>query len=110
MLLRRLLLEQHAHAPGKEATRVKKLPDHVVAYQRTNPFTQENVPSGLLNNHATKEGVWGLIQVEKGRLEYTIENKEVHILTPENSGVVEPTVSHHVRPLGEVLFFVEFYR
>ena len=89
---------------------MKKLPDNVVAYQRTNLFAQDSVPTGLLRNHSTKEGVWGLIQIEKGQLEYTIENKEVHILTPENSGVVEPTVTHHVRPLGEVLFFVEFYK
>ena len=89
---------------------MKTLPDHVVAYQRTDLFTQDSVPSGLLKDHSTKEGVWGLIQVRKGRLEYTIENKEVHILTPGKNGVVEPTVSHHVRPLGEVLFSVEFYK
>ena len=89
---------------------MKTLPDHVVAYQRTDLFTQDSVPSGLLKDHSTKEGVWGLIQVRKGRLEYTIENKEVHILTPVKNGVVEPTVSHHVRPLGEVLFSVEFYK
>ena len=89
---------------------MKNLPDNVVAYQRTNLFTQDSVPPGLLKNHSTKEGVWGLIQVENGQLEYTIENKEIHILTPEKSGVVEPTVTHHVKPLGEVLFSVEFYR
>ena len=89
---------------------MKKLPDNVVAYQRTNLFTQDSGPPGLLKNHSTKEGVWGLIQVENGQLEYTIENKDVHILTPEKSGVVEPTVTHHVKPLGEVLFSVEFYR
>ena len=44
------------------------------------------------------------------RLEYTIEDKEVHILSPGQDGVVEPTVSHHVRPLGKVSFFVEFYK
>ena len=89
---------------------MKKLPDHVVAYHRTPVFTQDTVPPGLLKNHATKEGAWGLIEVEKGRLEYTIDDKEVHILTPEFSGVVEPMVPHHVRPLGEVLFSVKFYR
>ena len=89
---------------------MKKLPDNVVAYQRTKLFTQDSVPPGLLKNHSTKEGVWGLIQIENGQLEYTIENKDVHILTPEKSGVVEPTVTHHVKPLGEVLFSVEFYR
>lgn len=89
---------------------MKTLPDHVAAYQRTDLFTQDSVPSGLLKDHSTKDGVWGLIQVQKGQLEYTIENKEVHILTPDNSGIVEPTVTHHVRPLGEVLFSVEFYK
>jgi quercetin dioxygenase-like cupin family protein len=48
--------------------------------------------------------------VEEGQLEYTIEDNEVHVLTPGNNGVVEPTVKHHVRPLGDVLFSVEFYR
>lgn len=89
---------------------MKELPATVTAYQRTNLFTQDTVPSGLLKNHSTKEGVWGLIQVEEGQLEYTIEDNEVHVLTPGNNGVVEPTVKHHVRPLGDVLFSVEFYR
>jgi tellurite resistance-related uncharacterized protein len=89
---------------------LKQLPDNVTSYQCTNLFTEDSVPSGLLKDHSTKEGVWGLIQVEKGRLEYTIGDNEVHILTPEKNGVVEPTVTHHVRPLDEVSFSVEFYR
>jgi tellurite resistance-related uncharacterized protein len=92
------------------AKQVKNLPDDVAAYQRTKSFTQDCAPPGLLANHSTKEGVWRLIQAKKGQLEYTIDNNEVHILTPEKCGVVEPTVTHHVRPLGEVLFSVEFYR
>ena len=79
---------------------MKNLPDTVVAYQRSNLFAQDTVPAGLLNDHSTKEGVWGLIQVQKGKLEYTIGEIDVHILTPENNGVVEPAVTHHVRPLG----------
>ena len=35
--------------------------------------------------------------------------EEVH-LSPEQHGVVEPTVLHEVQPLGEVEFYVEFYR
>ena len=89
---------------------LKQLPDTVTAYQRSNVFAQDTVPAGLLKDHSTKEGVWGLIQVQKGKLEYTIGDDEVHILTPGNNGVVEPAVTHHVRPLGEVSFFVEFYR
>jgi len=89
---------------------LKNLPDDVATYQRTKSFTQNSVPPRLLANYSTKEGLWGLIQIEKGQLKYTIDNNEVHILTPEKSGIVEPTVAHHVKPLGEVLFSVEFYR
>ena len=66
--------------------------------------------AGLLKDHSTKEGVWGLIQVEKGKLEYTIGENEIPIPTSDNNGVVEPVTIHHARPLGEVLFSVEFYR
>ena len=89
---------------------MKNLPDDVAAYQRTKSFTQNSVPPCLLTNHSTKEDLWGLIQIEKGQLKYTIDNNEVHILTPEICGIVEPNVTHHIRPLGEVLFSVEFYR
>ena len=89
---------------------MKKIPDGVTAFRRTDLFTQDTVPKGLLKNHSTKEGVWGHIQVEKGTLEYTIGDGEVHILTPGRNGVIEPKVIHHVKPLGEVSFFVEFHR
>lgn len=89
---------------------MKQLPDNVKAYKRTPLFTQETVPDALLNNHNTKAGVWGLIQVEEGELDYTIEDTETHRLTPDNPGVVEPEVVHHVTPVGTVAFFVEFYK
>jgi len=89
---------------------MKKLPNNVIQYKSTPMFTEESVPKGLLNNHNTKSGVWGLIKVEEGELEYVIENKEVHILTENNIGVVEPEILHHIKPLGKVLFRVEFYK
>lgn len=89
---------------------MKTLPEHVRAFRRTDLFTQDTIPKGLLRDHSTKAGVWGLIRVQEGTLEYTIGDGEVHILVAGTSGVVEPTVTHHVRPLGEVSFLVEFYR
>jgi tellurite resistance-related uncharacterized protein len=89
---------------------MKQLPDNVKAYKRTPTFTEETVPEGLLNNHNTKAGVWGLIQIEEGKLEYTIENEEVYILTKENHGIVEPGILHHIKPLGKVFFSIEFYK
>tara|TARA_B100000446_G_scaffold168521_1_gene173025 strand:- start:667 stop:936 length:270 start_codon:yes stop_codon:yes gene_type:complete len=89
---------------------MKSLPDHVQQYSTSPIFTEETVPRGLLKDHNTKSGVWGLISVSKGELEYIIEDKETHILSPEIKGVVEPEVKHHIKPLGAVTFYIEFYK
>jgi len=90
---------------------MKSLPDNVVAYKKTPEFDESSLPKGLLNNHQTKEGVWGKIILLEGKLLYTInEPKEEIYLDSNNSGVVEPTVYHQVKPQGKVRFYVEFYR
>lgn len=89
---------------------MKTLPENVQSYSRTAIFTQETVPKGLLKDHTTKENVWGLIQVQEGKLEYTIGIEEVHILENGKNGVIEPLIPHHIKPLGLVSFFVEFYK
>lgn len=90
---------------------MKTLPVTVVPYQRTRTFNQDTVPRGLLADHTTKAGVWGVITVLEGRLEYVIPSSgETVILDPETSGIVEPQMPHHVRMIGQVAFYVEFYR
>jgi len=90
---------------------MKDLPQNVVAYKRTPEFDEVSVPAGLLNNHRTKEGVWGRIVVLEGSLLYTIHAPQEEILLgPSNSGIVEPAVLHHVTPSGNVRFYVEFYK
>ena len=90
---------------------MKSLPDNVVAYKRTPEFDESSIPTGLLNNHQTKEGVWGKIVVLSGKLLYTIQDRfEEILLGSDKCGVVEPTVLHQVKPMGQVSFFVEFYQ
>ncbi|WP_445361960.1 DUF1971 domain-containing protein [Microbulbifer sp. EKSA005] len=91
---------------------MKELPGCIAPYKKTPEFTEENIPPGLLKDHTTKEGVWGKIMILSGSLEYTIQEPEVEIieLSPKKFGVVEPTIRHHIRPLGDVKFYVEFYR
>jgi len=90
---------------------MKSLPENVVAYKRTPEFDQNSVPTGLLNNHQTKEGVWGKIVVMSGKLQYTIQQPFEEIALDSNKyGVVEPTVLHQVKPIGPVRFYVEFYQ
>ena len=91
------------------------LPAGVRSYKRTATFTEATTPAALMNDHATKEGVWGLIHVEEGRLRYLVTDErrlfsEI-IITPESEpGIVEPTIAHRVEAVGRVRFFVEVLR
>lgn len=91
------------------------LPDGLHSYKRTPSFTEATVPAGLLGEHSTKEGVWGLIRVEEGQLRYHVTDSRrepsQRILTPlTEPGLVEPTIIHCVEPVGPVRFYVEFHR
>jgi len=93
---------------------VAALPADLEAYKRTGTFTETSVPAGLLKDHSTKEGTWGLIHVVAGRLRYRVTDARRELLDAVLSpdlppGVVEPTILHHVEPLGAVQFYVEFY-
>ncbi len=91
---------------------MKALPEDVIAYKKTPEFDELSVPKGLLNAHQTKQGVWGKIVILEGQLQYTINKPEIEVvvLTENSYGVVEPEIFHEVKPLGNVRFYVEFYR
>lgn len=87
------------------------MPEGSAPYRKTPVFEASTIPAGLLAEHSTKPGVWGLITVEHGTLELTIPSTgERFELTPERPGVVEPEVPQFVTPLGPVRFLVEFWR
>lgn len=91
---------------------MKSLPADVHSYKKTLEFSQETVPRGLLKAHQTKEGTWGKIIVVSGQLNYRILEPQLEelVLSAGRYGVVEPTVLHEVYPIGEVVFYVEFFR
>lgn len=91
---------------------MKKLPPTVLSYKQTPEFDNESVPKGLLKAHSTKQGTWGKIVILEGELLYRILEPELEELTlsSDRHGVVEPTILHEVKPLGEVRFYVEFFR
>ena len=89
---------------------MKNLPESVRKVRSTPEFSEETVPDGLLNAHQTKEGTWGQIVVVEGKLEYSIsEPEETIVLDSQTLGIIEPSVFHHVKPMGAVRFYVEFY-
>lgn len=92
-----------------------RLPAGVEPYKRTPTFTEETVPAGLLKDHSTKEGTWGLIYVEEGALLYRVTDprrvpSQQELTADRAPGLVEPTVLHYVVPLGPVRFHVQFLR
>ncbi len=88
-----------------------ELPDSFIAYKRTPVFTEESLPAGLRKDHSTKAGVWAKITVAEGKVCYRVPALKVDIeLSPDRVGIVVPEVLHSVQPLGEVRFFVEFYK
>ena len=102
----------------RQANGMAILPQTVVKYStvpKDKYFTIDTIPTGLLKEHSTKKGTWGVIRVHQGKLEYTILEPEqsVHILDAEcdNVGIIEPTCLHQTRGLTDDLkFVVEFYR
>lgn len=86
-----------------------EIPAGAVAYRRTPVFTEETVPAGLLKDHTTKAGVWGLLHVSSGELEYRVGARRTTV-TPSQPAVIVPEVEHCVRPIGPVRFEVEFLR
>ena len=95
-----------------KAVQVLDLPTDVEPYKKTPVFSQDSIPAGLLKAHSTKAGTWGKIVVTQGALRYRILEPAVEelVLSPQNPGVVEPQMEHEVAPLGEVRFYVEFYK
>ena len=88
------------------------LPEGVAAYARTATFSAGTIPEGLRKSHRTKAGTWAKIVVLEGTLLYRILEPEVREfeLRADRPGVVEPQSPHEVEPLGEVSFYVEFYK
>ena len=88
------------------------MPPECTPYRRTATFTNATIPAGLLQGHRTKDGVWGRIGVLDGELLYRILEPRVEeiLLSVGCDGVVEPGIAHEIAPVGDVAFYVEFYR
>ena len=99
-----------------ESSGMPILPPGLVKYaqvpQKGN-FTSQKIPVGLLKDHSTKAGTWGVIRVHRGELQYSIQepSESIHNLSSIRVGIIEPTKLHHVFPLTQVMeFVVEFHR
>ena len=91
---------------------MNSLPEGVAPYARTTTFSTRSIPEKLRTSHRTKAGTWAKIVVLEGRLRYRILEPDIREfeLSPDHPGVIEPEVLHEVEAVGDVRFYVEFYR
>jgi tellurite resistance-related uncharacterized protein len=88
-----------------------QLPPGLTAYRQTPVFDEKTIPAGLLREHRTRAGTWGVITVVEGRLRFrSLDPPSEAMLSPGRPGIVAPEQPHEVAPDGSVKFFLEFYR
>ena len=88
-----------------------ELPIGAQPYKRTPEFSEGTIPVGLLKEHSTRAGVWGVITIVSGTLRYVVPETGLDvILEPDKPGIVVPQQVHFIAPRGPVRFFVEFWR
>jgi tellurite methyltransferase len=89
-----------------------EIPSGFSPYKRTPEFDEHSLPAGLRARHRTKRGVWAVIHVLWGRLQYVVDvpGGPTFELEAGDRGFVAPEVEHHVTLIGPVRLFVEFWR
>lgn len=89
----------------------KELPEGAVVYKRTTEFASGNFPKGLSQDHATKSGVWGLLQVTYGTVVFKDKaTKEIRVVASGESQVIEPETTHLAEPSFDARCHIEFFR
>jgi tellurite resistance-related uncharacterized protein len=91
----------------------REMPAGYAPYNRTATFTQATIPKGLLHQHQTKPGVWAVLHVTSGALEFLETEGSGESKQRVSSGqraTIRPGVEHRVLPLEDVEFCVEFWR
>lgn len=92
-----------------------QLPVGLKHYKSTPLFDAATTPAALQNDHSTKSGVWGKIQLLTGRLRYSVTDARriacsVDLTVEGPPGIIEPTILHRVELIGDVTFRVEFWK
>ena len=86
-----------------------ELPDNLTFLRRSD-WDEESMPKGLRRAHRLAEGIWAVLRVESGRLEFRMGEPAPQRteLAPGVSRVIPPGMEHDVTPFGPVRFSVEF--
>jgi tellurite resistance-related uncharacterized protein len=91
----------------------REMPASFVAYKTSPVFRRGAIPGSLLRSHDTKAGVWGMLVVTSGSLEFFESTAHGETRTELRAGArhpILPEVEHRVAASDDVEFVVEFWR
>lgn len=90
----------------------RTLPEGLENYAKTKHYTHETLPKSIAEDHNTKEGVWGRLNVVKGEAQYFLSGQKDPLATIQGPGtfVILPTERHYVKLSKDAEIFVEFWR
>lgn len=88
-----------------------EMPADYTEYRRTPVFDASTVPKALLREHRTKVGVWGILHVVAGEVDYVVLEPERRVTTLRAGAaqVVTSALPHEVVLREGARFFVAFY-
>ena len=89
------------------------LPDDVVCYRTLGPWTDSEIPAGLLKQHQLKAGSWGELTVVSGTIEFCWDEASIAepiCLAAGQRIIIPPTIPHHLQIIGEVVLDLHFYK
>ncbi|MCM8529942.1 MAG: DUF1971 domain-containing protein [Lentisphaeraceae bacterium] len=90
---------------------MQEMPKNFELYKSTPVFTEETIPSAILNRHNTKKGTWGKLNILEGEAIFVdLENEQEIVATPDRPVNIVEEAWHHVKVSGPVKLRVDFYR
>ena len=89
-----------------------ELPDELRVLRTTEVWDERTMPAALRRAHRVAAGTWGRLRVQRGRLRFRAAPQPPLdvVVGPDAPQAIPPEVEHHVEPLGEVRFTIEFLR
>ncbi len=87
------------------------LPDGLTLARTTRRFDIESTPAGLRRRHRVADGVWGVLEVDHGAVEFTVHGDQplARTLRQGDRQPIPPGVGHDVSPHADAQFRIEFW-
>jgi len=88
------------------------MPQGLTLLRTAGPWDEQTLPEGLQHSHRTAEGVWAVLKVLDGEVDFRMETSPLLKvrLVAGNQQAIPPSVPHEIDLIGPMLLTVEFWK